>query len=128
MVQVSADVTAAHIKFLLLHDGRNEEAIKGFFRDVYEAYMRVRLTCSGSLCAGHLHHAHPETAVAYVPYTAALCAHKVSVAAGHDEPLLHADNPHQVGDLPAEGPHRQQSVLPVTAIRQSGWAPTGKAG
>ena len=50
-VQVSAYVTAAHIKFLLLHDGRNEEAIKGFFRDVYEAYLRVRAACSGSfLC------------------------------------------------------------------------------
>lgn len=39
-------MTAAHIKFLLLHDGRNEEAIKGFFRDVYDAYLRVRLACS----------------------------------------------------------------------------------
>ena len=40
--QVSAYVTAAQVKFLLLHDGRGEEAIKGFFREVYDAYLRVR--------------------------------------------------------------------------------------
>ena len=54
ILQVSAYVTAAHIKFLLLHDGRNEEAIKGFFRDVYDAYLRVRLACTGSITAMHL--------------------------------------------------------------------------
>jgi trafficking protein particle complex subunit 2 len=47
LLQVSAYVTAAHIKFLLLHDGRNEESIKGFFRDVYDAYLRVGLMCPG---------------------------------------------------------------------------------
>ena len=45
-VQVSAYVTAAHIKFLLLHDGRSEEATKFFFRDVYDAYLRVWLKCT----------------------------------------------------------------------------------
>jgi hypothetical protein len=40
-LQVSAYVTAAHVKFLLLHDGRGEEAIKSFFKDVYDAYLRV---------------------------------------------------------------------------------------
>ena len=67
MVQVSAYVTAAHIKFLLLHDGRNEEAIKGFFRDVYEAYLRVRVPCSGSVNARHLDRACPCTAVMHLP-------------------------------------------------------------
>jgi Sedlin, N-terminal conserved region len=60
-------VTAAHIKFLLLHDGRNEEAIKGFFRDVYEAYLRVRATCSGSFRAVHLHHAYMRLQVWMCP-------------------------------------------------------------
>ena len=64
MHQVSAYVTAAHIKFLLLHDGRNEEAIKGFFRDVYEAYLRVRAARGGSVDARHLDHACPHVAVA----------------------------------------------------------------
>lgn len=42
-LQVSAYVTAAHIKFLLLHDGRTDDAIRGFFREVYESYLRVIL-------------------------------------------------------------------------------------
>mmetsp|Transcript_2636 Transcript_2636/g.7857 ORF Transcript_2636/g.7857 Transcript_2636/m.7857 type:complete len:143 (+) Transcript_2636:287-715(+) len=40
-LQVSAYVTAAHIKFLLLHDGRSDDTIRSFFRDVYECYLRV---------------------------------------------------------------------------------------
>lgn len=47
-LQVSAYVTAAQIKFLLLHDGRNDEAIKGFFREVYDAYLRVSSYPQGS--------------------------------------------------------------------------------
>lgn len=44
MAQVSAYVTAAHIKFLLLHDGRSEDAIRGFFREIYDSYLRVHLS------------------------------------------------------------------------------------
>ena len=42
-LMVAAYATAAHVKFLLLHDGRNEETIRLFFRDVYEIYVRVRM-------------------------------------------------------------------------------------
>ena len=45
MAQVSAYVTAAHIKFLLLHDGRSEDAIRGFFREIYDSYLRVHPFC-----------------------------------------------------------------------------------
>lgn len=38
---VAAHVTAAHVKFLLLHDGKNDEAIRLFFKDVYDIYVRV---------------------------------------------------------------------------------------
>lgn len=41
-LMVAAYVTAAHVKFLLLHDGKNEEAIRLFFRDIYDIYVRVR--------------------------------------------------------------------------------------
>lgn len=41
--QVSAFTTAAHIKFLLLHDGRGDEVIRNFFKDVYEIYIKVML-------------------------------------------------------------------------------------
>lgn len=36
-------MTAAQIKFLLLHDGKNEDTIKLFFRDVYEVFLRVMM-------------------------------------------------------------------------------------
>ena len=39
--QVSAFTTAARAKFLLLHDGRSDDLVKSFFRDVYELYLRV---------------------------------------------------------------------------------------
>ncbi|KAK9833304.1 hypothetical protein WJX81_004791 [Elliptochloris bilobata] len=42
-LQVSAFVTAAQVTFLLLHDGRNDDSVKLFFRDVYEVYLRVIL-------------------------------------------------------------------------------------
>lgn len=39
--QVSAFCTAAHIKFLLLHDGKSDDVVKLFFRDVYEVYLKA---------------------------------------------------------------------------------------
>ena len=43
LLQVSAYVTAAQIRFLLLHDGRSDDSIRSFFRDVHETYLRVML-------------------------------------------------------------------------------------
>lgn len=39
--QVSAYTTASRVRFLLLHDGRGDDLVKGFFRDVYELWLRV---------------------------------------------------------------------------------------
>ena len=38
---ISAFVTAAGIKFMLLHDVRNEDGIRSFFNDVHELYVKV---------------------------------------------------------------------------------------
>jgi len=38
---VFAFVTAGNIRFLLLHEGRNEEQVKAFFQEVYEAYVKL---------------------------------------------------------------------------------------
>ena len=42
--QVSCFLTAANIKFLLLHTGnKNDDIIRNFFQDVYELYVKVKL-------------------------------------------------------------------------------------
>jgi len=40
---VSAWVTAAHTKFLLLHEPRGEDGVRTFFNEVHELYLRVAL-------------------------------------------------------------------------------------
>jgi hypothetical protein len=41
---VSAYATPGGARFLLLHDGRaGDDAVKAFFGDVYDAYVRVQL-------------------------------------------------------------------------------------
>lgn len=39
---ISAFVTAGQVKFMLLHDGRNDESIRAFFTEVYsELYLKI---------------------------------------------------------------------------------------
>lgn len=40
---VSAYVTASQIRFVIVHDNRNDEGIKNFFGDVYETYLKHSL-------------------------------------------------------------------------------------
>lgn len=39
--EVSTFVTAGNIKFMLLHNGKNDDVIKSFFNDVYEIYVKL---------------------------------------------------------------------------------------
>ena len=40
---VSAWVTAARTKFLLLHEPRGEDGVRNFFQELHELYLRVAL-------------------------------------------------------------------------------------
>jgi len=38
---VSAFVTPGNMKFVLLHEARNDDGIKAFFHEVWELYVKV---------------------------------------------------------------------------------------
>jgi len=38
---VSAFITPANMKFVLLHEGKNDEGIRAFFMDVWELYVKT---------------------------------------------------------------------------------------
>lgn len=41
--QVSCYLTAGNIKFMLLHNGKNEDSVKNFFQEIYELYVKVSM-------------------------------------------------------------------------------------
>uniref|UniRef100_A0A7R9UZR6 Trafficking protein particle complex subunit n=1 Tax=Chlamydomonas euryale TaxID=1486919 RepID=A0A7R9UZR6_9CHLO len=42
-LMVTAFVTPGNARFLLLHDGRNDESIKAFFFELYELYVKIMI-------------------------------------------------------------------------------------
>lgn len=52
---VSAFLTAGGAKLMLLHDGRTDDAIRTFFAEVHELYVKV--------CVGYMPHVFNDTIV-----------------------------------------------------------------
>lgn len=40
---ISSFVTAGNIRFMLLHEKKDEDGVKNFFNEVYELYLKVKL-------------------------------------------------------------------------------------
>lgn len=40
---VSVFLTAGHVKFMLLHCGKADDAIRNFFTDVFELYVKLSM-------------------------------------------------------------------------------------
>lgn len=48
---VSAFVTATHIRFIMVHDSKNDDGIKNFFNEMYETYIKVTISSIYQLCS-----------------------------------------------------------------------------
>jgi len=42
VINVWTNLTGADMKFVLLHEGKNDDGIRQFFMDVWELYVKVR--------------------------------------------------------------------------------------
>lgn len=42
-IPVSAFVTSGHIRFMLLHPGKDDSSVRSFFYDLYEMYVKIAM-------------------------------------------------------------------------------------
>lgn len=124
-LQVSAFTTAAHAKFLLLHDGRSDDLVRSFFKDVYELYLRVSggegwqgfdtrwpVQARGRMRRRHWRRLRPLRPLRLSP--------------DHAQPLPHTHHQDHGAAVPPKGAPAGTQLLPLTPSSRS-WPPARQA-
>ena len=89
---VSAYATSSLVKFLLLHDSKNDDGIRNFFHDIHEYYIKVSdPSFSFCLCVPSLQH--------YEGGVMKLTLKRPNYVPDHAQPLPHADDEDKVQTL-----------------------------
>jgi hypothetical protein len=100
---VTAFVSPGSAKFLLLHDGKNDDSIRNFFLEVYDLYLRVRLSFRCLECSTGRFDAACSLLWVRLPAD----WHKL---AGHPQPVSHPHNEDHVKGVHEEGQSRRKKA------------------
>ena len=96
---VSAYTTSSLVKFLLLHDMKNDEGIRGFFQEIHEYYIKV---CHRNAPCTLRTNAHSPRATTSNPHTP---------AADHAQPVPHVNNEDRVHGIRCQSEGARSAIF-----------------